>query len=416
MTGISITASKSPSKVSPWKQFGLLGNPFPPSGVATDVDYDGHQPDQVREIISWLNKSVDPTAEQWSPLAISGSIGVGKTHVLRKMERACADYRESENLGSRLMVSSQTLVGAGMKTLLLSNLLLEALNQPLPSGNVQTNSAEMPLFAMAVEQMLSDKNAQIVLEVLPPSSPIHKPLTRIAAARTTNEASRLTALLSSWLARRNLTTGQLESLGLGGKLEGEGQAVRAFAHVCRFAQKAMGFRVWFLFIDQMEDLWRRDVTTALRRTRFLTDLRTLIDEALEGCPVAVTLAWNTEVLIAGSRIGEDVEERLQRDYLAMFSRISNVVHISTLPREHLLPFASAYVEHASAMFRADKTASKGKEPADAGKFERLLEKEFSSIESRIEDWGRRPNDGSVVARAWLDALRDWADNLVAPTA
>ena len=91
----------------------------------------------------------------------------------------------------------------------------------------------------------------------------------------------------------------------------------------------MGFRVWFLFIDQMEDLWRRDVTTALRRTRFLTDLRTLIDEALEGCPVAVTLAWNTEVLIGGSRVAEDVEERLQRDYLAMFSRISNVVHISS---------------------------------------------------------------------------------------
>src|SRR5258708_214831 len=239
MSGISITAKKSSSKVSPWRRFGLLGNPFPPSGVATEVDYDQHQPEQVQEIVSWLNKGVDPSARQWSPLAISGSIGVGKTHVIRKMERACADYRDSENLGSRLMISSQTLVGAGMRTLLLSNLLLEALNQPLPSGNVQTNSAKMPLLAVAVEQMLSDKNTGIVLEGLPASSPIHKPLTRIAAARTTNEASRLTTLLSSWLARRNLTSGQLDSLGLGGKLEGEGQAVRAFAHVCRFAQKAM---------------------------------------------------------------------------------------------------------------------------------------------------------------------------------
>lgn len=226
----------------------------------------------------------------------------------------------------------------------------------------------------------------------------------------------MTTLLSSWLARRNLTSGQLESLGLGNKLEGEGQAVRAFAHVCRFAQKAMGFRVWFLFIDQMEDLWRRDVTTALRRTRFLTDLRTLIDEALEGSPIAVTLVWNTEVLIAGSRIAEDVEERLQRDYLAMFSRFSNVVHISPLPREHLLPFAYAYVDYAQAMFQADKTASKGRETPDAGKFKRLLEEGFLEIESRIEHWGLRPNDKSVVARAWLDALRDWADNLVASTA
>jgi hypothetical protein len=415
MSGISITGNKSSSKASPWRQFGLLGNPFPPSGVATDVDYDEHQPNQVQDVISWLNKSVDPSPQQWSPLAISGSIGVGKTHVLRKMERACAAYRESENLGPRIMVSSQTLVGAGMKTLLLSNLLLEALNQPLPSGNVQTNAAEMPLLAMAVEQMLVTKSSHIIQEDLPPSSPIHKPLTRIAAARNASEASRLTLLLSSWLARRNLTSGQLESLGLGGKLEGEGQAVRAFAHVCRFAMKAMGFRVWFLFIDQMEDLWRRDVTTALRRTRFLTDLRTLIDEALEGCPVAVTLAWNTEVLIGGSRMPEDVEERLQRDYLAMFSRISNVVHISTLPREHLLPFANAYIEYANSMFLADKGTPKSKEQLDANKFEKLLKRDFAQIESSIAPWGRRENDGSVVARAWLDALREWADNLVVAT-
>jgi hypothetical protein len=244
MGGISITASKPTVKVSPWRQFGLLGNPFPPSGVATDVDYDQHQPEQVQEIISWLNKSVDPSAQEWAPLAISGSIGVGKTHVLRKMERACQEYRESENLGPRLMVSLQTLVGTGMKTLLLSNLLMEALNQPLPSGNIQTNSSEMPLLAMAVEQMQANKATHIV-ERLPPSSPIQKPLTRIAAARSTADALRLTNLLSAWLARRNLTTGQLDNLGLGGRLEGEGQAVRAFAHVCRFAKEAMGFRVWF---------------------------------------------------------------------------------------------------------------------------------------------------------------------------
>jgi len=99
----------------------------------------------------------------------------------------------------------------------------------------------------------------------------------------------------------------------------------------------------------------------------------------------------------------------------MFSRISNVVHISTLPREHLLPFAIAYVDHANSSFRADKTASKSKDPVDAEKFAGVLERDFAKIESSIAHWGRR-GDGSVVARAWLDALRDWADNLVAPTA
>jgi hypothetical protein len=390
MSGISITGSKAPPKTSPWRQFHLLANPFPPSGVATDVDYDQHQ-----------------------PLAISGSIGVGKTHVLRKMERACSEFRDGEKLGARLMVSSQTLVGTGMKTLLLSNLLLEALNQPLPSGNLQVNSTEMPLLGMAVERMLLDKNTR-VLEDLPATSPIRKPLTKIAAAKTGDDATRMTNWLASWLARRNLSRDQLEHLGLSGKLEGEGQAVRAFAHVCRFAKGVMGFRVWMLFLDQMEDLWRRDVTTALRRTRFLTDLRTLIDEALEGSPVAVTLAWNTEVLIAGSRVEEDVSDRLQRDYLALFSRVSKVVSISTLPQGHLLPFAAAYVEHANAIFKADKVASRGVDHPESTRFIALLDQNFDAIQTRIKPWGRRKNDRSVVARAWLDALREWADDLIPP--
>ena len=74
MSGISITGNSASPKASPWGQFGLLSNPFPPSGVATDVDYDLHQPDKVQEIISWLNKSVDPSAQQWSPQ-------IGRAHV-----------------------------------------------------------------------------------------------------------------------------------------------------------------------------------------------------------------------------------------------------------------------------------------------------------------------------------------------
>src|ERR1035437_5781264 len=95
----------------------------------------------------------------------------------------------------------------------------------------------------------------------------------------------------------------------------------------------------------------------------------------------------------------------------MFSRISNVVHISTLPRDHLLPFAFAYVAHGGSMFMADKAASRGKQTG-VDRFEGLLRKDFAKIESSIAPWGRRENDKSVVARPWLDALRDWADNLV----
>ena len=326
------------------------------------------------------------------------------------MEKACREYRDSAKLGARLMVSSQALPGVGMKTLLLSNLLMEALNQPLPSGSVLSNSAEMPLLASAVEQMLARKNSAEVLAKIPDSSPIHKPLTRIAAARNSMQAARLTEFLASWLARRNLTRLQLDAIGLGAKLEGEGQAVRAFAHVCLFAKHAMDFRVWFLFVDQMEDLWRRDVTTALRRTRFLTDLRTLVDEALEGAPVAITLAWNTEVLISGSRVEENIEQRLQHDYLAIFSRMRDQVRISTLPEEHILPFATAYVDHAHSQFLAEKSGQR--EIPGYAKFTRALTGSIQLIQEAVPEYGRRP-DRSLIARAWLDALRQWAERQVA---
>ena len=95
----------------------------------------------------------------------------------------------------------------------------------------------------------------------------------------------------------------------------------------------------------------------------------------------------------------------------MFSRVTKVIHISTLPREHLIPFAIAYLDHAKSMFLADKSASRGKE-IEGFDLEIRLKVDFGALESRISPWGRRENDGSVVARAWLDALREWADDLV----
>lgn len=411
MSPIRIDPVQDKPSTSPWLQHGMTANPFPPSGVATDVDYDEHQPEVVERVNSWLGRTVNRDTRSWSPLAVSGSIGVGKTHVLRKIERACREYRDAQGLGAKLMVSSHTLTSAGMKSLMLSNLLLEGLSQPLPNPPAIPPESALPFVALLVEE-IRDRGVGDALDQLPQPSPIHPLFRRILEAKTDEEAWELAGLASAWISRRTISAAGMERLGVPGKLDSEGQAIRAFAHLCRLGQSLLGFRVWLVLIDQLEDLWRRDLTTPLRRTRFLTDLRTLIDEALEGAPVALTLAWNTEITVGGARISEDIESRLRHDYVALFSRVRDVVRVPTLPAEHALPFALAYVTRAQQEFRSvPRGEADDVVITRQRKFAQRLQRDVEEIRNAVAQHGTRP-DGSLVARYWLEALRMWAENQV----
>ena len=391
-------------EASSWRRYGLQENPFPRSGVATNVDYDDHQQSQIQDVNSWLTRTVAAQTKQWSPLAISGSIGVGKTHVLRRMERAIRDFRDAAHADEPVMVSYLPLTASGMKSLQLSNLLLETIAQQLPGDSRPSVPGEVPLLTAIAKAIRARKGAS-ALKSLPTPSPLSRPLESIIEASSSDEATRLTSLTASWLMRRNLGRSDQEAIGVAGRLEAEGQAVRAFSHLCKIAHQLGRLRVWVLLVDQFEDLWRRDVTTALRRTRFLTDLRTLVDESLEGAPVAVTLAWNTEMVIGGARVDEDVETKLKQDYVALFTRIRDVIRIPLLPLDHALPFANAYIDSAYAQ-QSGNTVSK------KDRLNSQLNKDFQSVLAMIDPIGKRQG-GSLVARSWLDALRTWAEKLVA---
>jgi hypothetical protein len=319
------------------------------------------------------------------------------------MERALRGYRDTAHPDQWVMASYLPLTASGMKSLQLSNLLLETIAQPLPGEATTAAPGEVPLLSAVARALRAKRNPETHLKELPSPSPLLRPLQSIAKASTTDEAAELTSLTASWLMRRNLGRSEQVAIGVAGRLEAEGQAVRAFSHLCKIAHSTGRLRAWVLLIDQLEDLWRRDVTTALRRTRFLTDLRTLVDEALEGAPIGITLAWNTELVFGGTRVDEDIETKLRQDYVALFSRVREVVRIPMLPLEHALPFANAYIDYAF----QQQTGS------NASRKDRLvsqLAKDFQTVLGTIDPIGRRPG-GSLVARAWLDSLRSWADGL-----
>lgn len=383
---------------SRWEALGFAMNPFPESGVATGVDYNEHQKEEIHAINAWLGRTVDPKATQWRPLLIKGSIGVGKTHVLRRIERVIENSSKHAT-PSKVGVSYHIVTGLGVRNLLLSNLLLEALQATLPGQEESREEGELPLVHKilgALRESREQDPEKHPLKALSRTSPLRAPLKKILLDSNQDEVEQL---FSSWLMRRDLTRAALERIGARGRLEGEGEAVRAYAHVFRLAHTTLGFQVWIMLLDQIEDLWNNKEVTPLKRARFLTDLRTLVDEGLEGAPIVPVLAWNTEVSIAGKVSAIDVEEKVASEYRALSARLPKPVDLPMLLiSEHAYNFAVSYIEAVG----SGRTDSKTQMLA-------ALEQDQSAILGRVPERGNGRIGDRVNQRAWLDALREWAE-------
>ncbi|WP_156040797.1 hypothetical protein [Chondromyces apiculatus] len=125
-------------------------------------------------------------------------------------------------------------------------------------------------------------------------------------------------------------------------------------------------------MDQLEDLWRVGVISPGRRARFLTDLRSLIDLGLEGAPIAVLLAWNTEVTMG--------EDKLESEYQALWRRLGDPIDLPGLEAKDVWPFATEYLEHA-------QTVSEKGVKSTNKRFRQLLE---NSTEGLVKDLRQDP--------------------------
>jgi hypothetical protein len=331
-----------------WSKLGLTKNPFPESGVLGSTLYTAHMPDVVSKVSRWLNEVASKrVVESRAPFALEGTIGAGKTHLL-------ADMEEALRLAG-VTVVRENLVNAGGGRLLLSTLF----------------GANLKLGEVAAG-VLGSPDRSAALEKLPSASPIR--------AAFNGDVDPSTFAL--WLRGAQLTRTQLQRVG-GRSLDGEGERLRAVIHLLRLAALLGQLRLVVFLLDQLEDLERRQEITPLRRARFLTDLRIFIDEGLEGAPIALCTAWNTQ--------GATFMKSLEVQYPALASRLGNRATVPGLPQAHMVPFAQAYLD------AAYKGARKRPLVLDA--------RAASSLAGSLQPLP----GGDVAPREWLDQLRRWAE-------
>jgi hypothetical protein len=387
---LPLQASASRSQ-DPFQRFGLGENPFPPTGVDSGVLYYDHASEELGRIQSWINDVGAATAPQPDrpasipPLAVFGSLGVGKTHLLSYLEQGLRQNPMTPAL-------RKGLADEGMTRLVLADLLLRYL--PHADEGAEPGSGLLDRLVEAASS--SSEASRRMRDSLRDGSPVRQPFFAAVSSRDPDAV----LWLSRWLRREYTSPGQRSRLGLSGVLQSEGEAIRAIADVMRLAHAAGVLQAWFVFIDQLEELWRPNVITPTRRARFLTDLRHLVDLALEGAPIALLLAWNTTVEDDRHSGPPDVRQRMQMDYRALQQRLGDPVNLPMLRREDVWPFAERYLEAAGV-----REATDAPEKAE---FYRLLK---AAADDVTNERAREPGTGLAprkVLAAWRARAQDIA--------
>lgn len=359
---------------SPFERFGHDENPFPDSGIRRDVFYYRHIPDAVRDINHWLARTQADTASRpmpFPPLAVQGALGVGKSHLLAVIERGLAGQPDTP-------VHRIALTEERTSRLLLANLLIAGARQIHP----RVDDAVLGSLPGATTLPLIDALAGMIhrsrdldgLETrtagLDRLAPIFGALVRAARHGNTQALIERKGLVAAYILRKRLTPGQLDRINANSPLHGEGDTIRFLAQLLTLSRRLGLIRTWYFLLDQLEDLWI--VVSPGRRARFLTDLRTLIDQCLEGAPIALLLAWNTESADRERSTGaDDVDQRIREEYRALWRRMEQKVNLGPLGREDIWPFASAYLDAAE---RAAAVASGSAQPKRTAFRERLRDR------------------------------------------
>jgi hypothetical protein len=194
--------------------------------------------------------------------------------------------------------------------------------------------------------------------------------------------------ISQWLRRLPLTPRRARESGLARPIDWEGELVGVVAEMLRLAYRAGVLKTLFLFVDQIEELFR-PTFSELRRARILTDLRSLVDDIDDGAPLGLLLSWTPES-----------DSTFTKKYEALVGRLRRRrIDLPLLSQEDAEPFAKVWVDAAP--------NPSGGPPRKRQKLEKLVAAAWSRLQVQRELFSTE----KATPRMLLTALADQVDRL-----
>lgn len=345
-------------------------NPFRPAEVDVRSGavpfFEEYIATQLGQIAQWVDDV--HVRGQRQPLALVGNIGVGKTLVIGRLVHLLRNLATE-----KIAVDSLVLSDAGYGRISVGSWLvmaLERLDFPwLPAAK------PLPPDVLPVLHYLAQ------IPSISGSGRIARALSHIAS-QPDAERMALVGNLTTWLKRGALTEAQSRKLGLGHRLDWEGELIPIVGEILTLAREAGLLGTFFLFIDQLEDLFSKGLTP-VRRSRVLTDLRALIDIIDGGAPMGLLLSWAP---------GFDAEIRTQ--YPAVYTRLARRrVDLPLLELRYATSFTDGWMK--------GQQGKPGYEPTKQPSAADLGDKAWNALRSR---GGLLPPGEKATPRDFLMAL------------
>ncbi len=278
---------------------------------------------------------------QRQPLTLMGNIGVGKTLVVGRLSAALR-----QQVQARIAVKSLLLSDAGYGRISVGSWLMTALDViELPwLPPISPSPDVLPLVAHLARQQIDFGPGRLGRALA------------FVAKQPAKERDTYVRHLSTWLRRGALTEAQARTLGVGRRIDWEGELIPVLAELLTLAREAELITTFFLFIDQVEDLFGPGIS-ATKRSRVLSDLRGLIDYIAAGAPIGLLVAATPDL----------VERSLTVAYPALATRLQQRrVDLPLLEQKYAEGFTQTWLEAALVQRpRAGGNVPKAKDLANA---------------------------------------------------
>jgi hypothetical protein len=346
-----------------YKQFGLLGNPFPPASQTAGHPH-SHSPadDEIEaRVANFINE------HRSQVVVIEGTQGVGKTNLLNFWEAEIKDaLGDSEGYYViRYLADPEASFDSTLRRLFqeLGVEFVQKLGKKLAHNKGEIDAARNPEIRSALH-MLAAKPEDL------------------------NRAT----LFRDWLLGLRILKGHREELDVQYRLDTVESKTGALRDIVIVSSKVGLLEGIFLLLDELEK--QAGVLGATAVVRYLSALRALID----------ALPQHLFMMLA---VTPDAMIRYSAALPAFRSRLQNPIVLQPLDDEgKALALANFYVTHAR------ESAEKSRGAAPAGTQELLSDEQIKAVFQDLRRTGERRGDIGVRQREFLQFLHDQVERFI----